>query len=140
MKVIIKELSEAPNYQELKEKFGVGEETIIAYGDSIYVKGKAMTGDLLQHELTHCERQKFNSDSAKRWYELYMSDDKFRLQEEVIAYHNQFEFCKRVFKDRNKRAKILWALAKELSSSRYGNIIEHQEAMNLIDNLKSGTI
>lgn len=140
MKVTIKELSEAPNFQELKDHFGVGEETIIAYGDAIYVKGKQLTSDLLQHELTHCERQKFNPESAKRWYELYMSDDKFRLQEEAIAYHNQYEFCKKVYKDRNKRAKILWALAKELSSSRYGNIIEHNEAMNLIDNLKSAII
>lgn len=137
MKITIKELNEAPNYQELKDRFGVGEETIIAYGDSIYVKGKQMTSDLLQHELTHCERQKYNSESAKRWYEMYMNDDKFRLQEEALAYHNQFEFCKRVFKDRNKQTKILWALAKELSSARYGNIIEHNEAMKLIDNLKS---
>lgn len=130
--VKIKELNEAPNFQELKDRFGVGEEAIIAYGDTIYVKGKAMSTDLLQHEITHCERQKFDRDSAKRWFELYMTDDKFRLQEEAIAYHNQFEFCKRVYRDRNKRAKILWALAKELSSSRYGNIIEHSEAMKLI--------
>ena len=128
----IKELSEAPNFQELKDKFGVGEETIIAYGDAIYVKGKQMSADLLQHEITHCQRQKFDRDSAKRWFELYMTDEKFRLQEETIAYHNQFEYCKKVYKDRNKRTKILWALAKELSSSRYGNIIEHREAMRMI--------
>lgn len=132
MKITFKKLNEAPNYQALKDKFGIDNKAIIAYGDTIYCDSQ-LTGDLLQHELTHCQRQKFDKGSAKRWFELYMTDDNFRLQEEVLAYRSQFEFCKRVFKDRNKRTKILWALAKELSSPMYGSIINHREAMKLID-------
>lgn len=131
--VEIRELSEAPNFQELKNKFGVGDETIIAYGNKIFIKGKTMSRDLLVHELTHCERQKFNEDSAKRWYEMYLENDEFRLQEELVAYRQQYAFCCRVYKDRNKRAKILFALAAELASYRYGNIINHNEAMAKIN-------
>lgn len=131
-KVELRELSLAPNFQELKDKFGVGEETIIAYGDKIFVKGKTMTSDLLVHELTHCERQNFSVDSAKRWFEMYLRDEKFRLQEEVIAYRRQYQFCCKVYKDRNKRNAILIALAKELSSARYGGIIKVSEAMECL--------
>lgn len=128
----IKPIEEAPNLQELKDKFGVDEKyTVIAYGDSIYCPKEGMSRDLFVHELTHCQRQGDESQ-AKRWWQKYMEDEDFRLQEELIAYQQQFEFCKKVYKDRNKRAKILWALAKELASPRYGNLIEHSEAMKLI--------
>ena len=135
-KVEMREISEAPNLQELKDIFGVDEKyLIIAYGDKIYVKGKELSPDLLVHELTHCERQGFNALDAKRWYEKYMRDKDFRLKEESVAYAGQFAYCKRVYKDRNKQAKILWMLAEHLAGSQYGNIISHSEAMNLIKNM-----
>ena len=132
-KVEIKELLEAPNLQTLKNKFGVGDDVIIAYGNKIFVKGKVLSADLLVHELVHCERQKFTESGAERWWEFYLKDSDFRLKEEVNAYRNQYLYCCKVFKDRNKRAKVLWAMANELSSARYGNIISHSQAMNLID-------
>jgi hypothetical protein len=128
-KVEIRELEEAPNLQEIKDKFGVGEETIISYGNKIFVKDKTMSRDLLVHELVHCDRQNFSESSAKRWWEMYMRDKGFRLTEEILAYRQQYQFCCAVYKDRNKRDKILRALAKELSSSRYGNIISDSESM-----------
>ncbi len=131
-RVEIKELSEAPNFKELQERFNVGDETIISYGDKIFVKNRQLTGDLMVHELVHCERQGFNESGAKRWYEIYMRDDEFRLQEELLAYRQQYAYCCRIFKDRNRRAKILWALATELSSPRYGSIISHSEAIERI--------
>lgn|SRR3990167_222726 len=131
--VKLEELSLAPNFQVLQDKFGVGDETIIAYGNKIFVKGKSLTGDLLVHELVHCERQRFDEISAKQWYDKYLEDDNFRLQEEVIAYRQQYLYCCKVFKDRNKRAKILWAMAEELSSARYGKIINYSEAIHLIN-------
>lgn len=132
LKVDLKSIEEAPNFEELNKKFGVDKKyTIISYGDSIYAPD-SLSGDLLQHELTHCERQKFNKVSAKRWWDRYMIDEVFRLEEEAIAYQQQFNYCKKVFKDRNKLAKIKFALASELSSAMYGNIIGQQEAMKLI--------
>mgnify|MGYP001615734404 CR=1 FL=1 len=132
----MEEILLAPNFQELKDKFNVGDDTIIAYGNKIFVKDKTLSRDLLVHELTHCERQRFDEASARRWWEKYMEDNDFRLQEEIVAYRNQYDFCLKVFKDRNKRAKILWTMANELSSLRYGNVVNHNEAMNLIKNEK----
>ena len=130
MKVIIKPIKEAPNFNKLKELFGIDEKyAIISYGDTIYCPEEGMSKDLLQHELTHCERQNFNKQSADRWWQKYLEDKDFRLQEELIAYANQYKFCEKIYKDRNKRAKIMWELAKELSSSTYGNIIDFSDGL-----------
>jgi hypothetical protein len=128
---MIKDITEAPNLQVLKDKFGISEEdTLISYGDTIYSPGKQMTHDLLVHELVHCQRQ---GKRAERWWELYVENDDFRRQEETLAYREQYLYCCRVYKDRNRRYRILNALAKEFSSSRYGNIITHSEAMKVIN-------
>lgn len=127
-------ITEAPNLAELKERFGVSEDdVIIAYGDKIYCPVAGMSRDLMVHELVHCQRQGMNAAQAERWWKKYMEDDKFRLNEESLAYREQFRFCKKVYKDRNRQTKILYALANDLSSGRYGNICIHSEAVLLID-------
>lgn len=133
MKVTMKDIKDAPNLQALKDMFHISEvDAIIAYGDAIYAPNKTLTADLLVHEMVHCERQGFNPESAKRWYEKYMGDPQFRLAEEVAAYRQQYFYCTRVYKDRNRQAKILHALAMELSSARYGSIVSHSVAKKLI--------
>lgn len=132
-KITIQPIEQAPNLQLLKEKFGANEKySIIAYGDKIYCPAEGMSQDLLVHEMTHCERQGMREDSAERWWKMYIRDENFRLKEEVIAYQAQFNFCKKVYKDRNRLDKIRRALAQELSSELYGNIISNSEAMELI--------
>ena len=126
MKVTIKPIEEAPNLDLLKTTFNVdSKNVIIAYGDTIYCPKEGMSKDLLEHELTHCERQNFNKQSAERWWQKYMEDKDFRLQEELIAYVNQYKFCEKVYKDRNARARILHFLSKELASERYGNLADN---------------
>lgn len=133
--VQIKKISEAPNLQLLKDTFGVSEtDLIVAYGDAIYCPEMGMSKDLLVHEMVHCERQGFNVRTADRWWERYMREESFRLDEEVLAYRAQYRFCCRVYTDRNKQAKILWVMANDLSSERYGKICTHSEAMQLIKN------
>ena len=133
MKVELKEIKEAPNLKLLKETFGVKEtEVIISYGNFIYAPNKTLSKDLLVHELTHCERQGFNERSAEQWWKKYMEDVEFRLKEEAIAYRQQYLFCCRVYKDRNKQAKILHALSQELSAPRYGSLCSVSEAKQWI--------
>jgi hypothetical protein len=115
----IKPIKEAPNLEEVKKRFKVDENVlIIAYGDSIYVPDKGISTDLLIHELVHCKRQG-GKDGARRWWEKYFEDKEFRKSEELLAYREQYKYCCQVHKDRNKRAKILVALAQELCSPMY---------------------
>lgn len=126
----LKPINEAPNLKECKEMFGVSEDTvIIAYGNAIYVPEGGIAKDLIVHELVHCERQGFDETVARRWWKRYFEDKSFRLEEELVAYKKQYEFCCRVYKDRNKRYKILNSIASELSSATYGKIIGKEEAM-----------
>ena len=133
--IIIKETKEAPNLALLKETFGVSEDdVIIAYGNIIYAPNKTMSRDLLVHELTHCNRQGMNERSAERWWEKYMKDKDFRLKEEAIAYGEQYKYCCKVYKDKNRQTKILHALAVDLASERYGNIVSVSDAIMCITN------
>jgi len=133
-KVTIKDISEAPNLQELKEHFVVDENyLIVAYGDAIYTpKGQALSKDLIIHELVHCMRQGYSVDSAKLWWEKYMRDKQFRIDEEALAYNKQYAYCCVVYKDREVRSKILLAMANQLASEQYGKVITSSEAANLI--------
>jgi len=134
--ITIRPISEAPNLQILKDNFGVDEKTVIvSFGDTIFCSEKGMSRDLLIHEMVHCERQKYNKNSAERWWELWFFDEKFRLQEELIAYAQQFKYCKKVYKDRNVLARILFALAEELASKDYGNICLVSDAQKQIREL-----
>ena len=129
----IKPIGEAPNLQIRKDTFGVSEQdTIISYGDAVYCPADGMSSDLLVHELKHCERQGWTENSARRWWERYMESKDFRLEEERIAYQAQYNFCKTVYSDRNKLNAIRIALAKELASPRYGNLVTQSEALELI--------
>ena len=134
MKVKIDETKNAPNLSTIISLFNVDVNyVIIAYGDTIYAPNKTMSRDLLVHELVHCERQGFNTKQAERWWQRYLEDKEFRLNEEVLAYKAQFNFCKNVYKDKNRQIKILYALAKELSSPMYGEIVSLSEAIKLIE-------
>lgn len=132
-KINLKPIIEAPNLQLLKNTFGVDEkDLIIAYGDKIFCPEKGLSQDLIVHELVHCERQQFNEQSAERWWQKYMEDKDFRLNEEVLAYRQQYKFCEKVYKDRNARARILFALTGELAGERYGKLCARSEAFALI--------
>jgi hypothetical protein len=132
-KVEIKDISEAPNLQELKDKFNVSEnDVIISYGDSIFCPNKQMTRDLLVHELVHCDRQGFNRNTARHWWEKYIDDKQFRLVEEATAFRQQYLYCCKIYKDKNRQNKILCALGSELASERYGNIVSSSDARLLI--------
>jgi len=129
----LEDINLAPNLEELINVFGVSkDDVIISYGDKIYLPKEGMTHDLLIHELVHCERQGCNESQAKQWWITYMRDPEFRKIEEAHAYKAQYEYCKRVYKDKNRQIKILYSLAKDLSSVRYGNCVSEQEARALI--------
>lgn len=132
-KVEIKDITEAPNLETVKKLFNVDENyVIISYGNKIYAPNKTLSTDLMVHELVHCERQGFNEVQAERWWKKYIDDKDFRLKEEVVAYRQQYKFACNIFKDRNKRYKILFMLASHLSSPTYGSLTTQKEAEQLI--------
>ncbi len=102
--------------------------TIFAYKGKIYnPSGVDIPADILVHEEVHLKRQEGAEDD---WYDKYLTDKEFRLNEEILAFREQYKFYCEMVRDRNLRARYLHSLAKNLSSEVYGGIIKLDEAIN----------
>lgn len=124
-----------PVWEEANKLFKLDGRTgvVFTYGDTIYNPWKVnIPQDLIEHEKTHAKQQNWSTDEAKIWWEKYIADPEFRIQQEVEAYGRQYRFLCKTNKDRNKRARILWELAEMCSGPLYGNAVSFNEAMNRI--------
>lgn len=106
---------------------------IFAWGDAIYSPSVGtISTELKAHEAVHLERQ---GGHPRPWWERYISDPVFRLEEEIPAHQAQYrEFCARNThgRARNMRRVYLHQVAKSLSSPLYGGLIGYDAARKLI--------
>lgn len=129
MTKVVKKLP--PNYADIckhipavKKQPGI----VFTYGDTIYnPQGHPLRPDFLVHESVHVERQK----KPKEWWSKYLTDVKFRLEEELAAYREQYKFMEANY-NRKDRRTVLKAIVKDLSGSMYGNLVTKAEAEKLI--------
>ena len=113
------------------------EATIFTYGDTVYNPKRLPIPEHLQmHEQTHSKQQGSN---PMNWWERYLFDPYFRIEQEAEAYGQQYRFICRNAKDRNVRNRILMDLAVMLASPMYGSVVTTTPAMKMIkDASKSG--
>lgn len=123
--MIYKPQSKFPLLDRYKEIFDVTPYTIFAYDKVIYCDYE-LPEHLQVHERRHLIRQQ--KMGVDEWVERYLTDTKFRLNEEVIAYREQLESVK----NRSARHRLRIQCANDLASSLYGNIVTLQEAMDLL--------
>lgn len=117
-------------YQRLDAAFDLsGRDVIVSYGDKVYASGP-LTPDLVEHEGVHCKRQQMMGLDA--WWNEYLRDPQFRLDEEVLAYKAQYRWIERNVRDRNRAAGYLMSFAKDLASPMYGSIVDYPTALKLI--------
>ena len=127
----MEEIKDYPfNYNEIKAVFDLeGKSPVFTYGDKLYnPTGLTIPDHLLIHEAVH-EKQQVN---PKEWWERYLIDKDFRLEQELEAYRAQYQFIKKNVKDRNIVARFLFTIAADLSSGMYKLNISQTEAMKLI--------
>jgi hypothetical protein len=120
-----------PNYALLNEVFNLeGRKVVFTYGDILYnPSGGNPSMDLLVHEKVHEKQQ---GDDPGGWWLRYVEDKYFRYNQEMEAYRAQYKFFCKVYKDRNRRALFLRAIASDLSSPIYGGIISLENATKQI--------
>lgn len=108
-----------------------GKEVIFTYGDIIYNPNNIEIPDhLLTHEKTHQYQQK--AIGKDLWWDKYLTDSKFRIEQELEAYSRQYKHICRLTKDRNERNRILHKIAELLSGPMYGNAISKNEALSRV--------
>lgn len=106
---------------------------IITYFDTIYTN-YPLREDWYIHELTHFIRQGNgeNQQLAQDFCMRYLRDRDFRLQEEILAYREQYKFRKASL-NRPQAFEYAKYLAKELSSNKYGKeLVSFHSALNAI--------
>ena len=124
-----------PNIKEIREHFDIigRSDVVFTYGDVLFNPGGGdIRKDLMVHEETHSKQQQ--KLGSEKWWKKYFEDPKFRLEMELEAYGNQLK----TYRENNKRnlSKVMMyniALAQDLSSSVYGNIIDLEKAKTLIN-------
>lgn len=86
---IIKEYP--PNYAKIKEILNPPDTVCFTYGSTIYnPSGNEIKDDLLIHEQVH-EKQQTNPEE---WWDRYLIDKDFRLEQELEAYATQYNWIK----------------------------------------------
>ena len=123
-----------PNITDIRKVLPIDSgKMIYCWGDILYNPHKLEIADHLKiHELTHSRQQIV----PEVWWKRYLEDKDFRLSQELEAYQEQYKFAKNWIKDRNLLSRFLWAIARDLSSELYGNIIEFEEAKKQIKNVR----
>jgi len=122
---MIKKQVEFPLIEKYKEFFDIDENTVFALGEDIYTNYD-LTPDLLVHENTHLKQQA--EIGVKEWVYDFLYIPAKRLEYELEAYRKQLESIK----DRNHKTRVRFESAKNLSSSLYGNIIDYEDALDLL--------
>lgn len=122
-----------PNFEKLKLAFPEYEKykPIFCYGDTIYNPFNIeITPDLDIHEQVHSQQQ---GNDVEGWWNRYIQDEKFRLEQEVAAYGHQYKFLKERIP---KRFYIygLETMAMALSGEMYGNLVTYGQAESRIRN------
>lgn len=123
----------AARFPYIKGKQGI----LYAWGDRLFNPSGIKIGPaVIAHEEVHGERQCgdcIGSDRIYEWWDRYLNDDAFRLDEEVRAHHAEWA----VLAMAGAGWDTLEALARRLSSPLYGNMIGIEEARMEIINGRS---
>jgi len=120
-----------PNIKEIEAVFDLtGKKPFFAYGRKLYNPFNSPVDVMLMaHETTHQAQQ---GSDPKSWWDRYLSDNDFRLSQEIEAYQAQYKALIRNKKDGNKIARYVHQMACDLAGPLYGNLVTYSEAMNLI--------
>lgn len=115
-----------PNIKEIEKVFDIKDrkDLVFTYGDKLYNPYKIkLVPHLIIHETVHSEQQK----DPKEWWDKYLKDPDFRLEQELEAYAKQYAYAKPQLNAKGQEL-FLEKISFDLSSEVYGNIVSYQKA------------
>jgi hypothetical protein len=133
MKVLIER---PPMWEKIDAAFNVrGRAVIFTFGDIVYnPMGVGVSKALIRHEAKHSVRQQREGWRPEMWWERYISDPEFRLDEEIHAHIAEYAYIKATERDRNRQARYLQGCAARLAGPLYGNLLTIGRARSIILN------
>lgn len=120
-----------PNYDKIAKTFDIKDKPgiVFTYGDKLFVpSGNRIDVHLLEHEEVHAKQQK--QMGIEKWWERYLEDPGFRLQQEVDAYRIQYKSMANL--SVRERVGYLDHIANDLSGPMYGSLMTKEEARFII--------
>lgn len=103
---------------------------VFSWGTDIYNPYRlTLDKHLNRHESVHGLIQQPKEGSPERWWEKYLWEADFRLDQELEAYRAQLASFMTECRDREKVHRFVWALALQLSGPLYGRLLSHSEAL-----------
>lgn len=125
-----------PFWDRIVEKFPEVEkgDVIFAWGTVIYRPNvcAGLSKPLMAHETVHCVRQLSYPGGVEAWWERYLAEPKFRLDEEIPAHREELRVMMQKFKGQSMRNHAISRIAARLAGPLYGNLITIAEAKKLI--------
>ena len=111
------------------------EGAIFSYAPHIYAPkltpGQGLAPHLHIHEQVHHQQQKAIG-GPEIWWERYLADVNFRLEQEIEAYRAQYQFVLTNHGNNRGTQDFLFKIACDLSGPLYGNIISYGAAESKI--------
>lgn len=125
-----------PFWDRIIERFPMAAkgDVIFSWGNRIY-RPNVMAGlskSLAAHEAVHCKRQMAYPGGTEAWWERYLIEAQFRLDEEIPAHKAEFAVLRAKYKSPSMKAHALSQIAHRLAGPLYGNLISIAEAKKLI--------
>ncbi len=126
-----------PNYSEITRNLNLeGHKPVFCYGKYIYNPHKLKISPFTYaHEKVHSEQQ---GDNPEKWWNEYLINPKFRLEQELLAMAKEYSLVKLVLKDMSN--DFLYIKAKELSSPLYALNLTIGQAESKIRNKAKGVV
>lgn len=129
-----------PNYAQLKEHFKLppSHNIVFAWGETMFSPNlkNVITDAIKAHEAAHGARQlSFAAtgdaeQSVRAWWNRYIEEIAFRLDEEVIGHRAEFKHIQNSGgASRRDKEKALEWIASKLSSPLYGGLIMFNDAV-----------
>lgn len=122
-----------PNYDKIVAAIpaaGESREAIFCYGSKVYAPfiDKGVGPELVAHEFVHAKRQ---GDDPEGWWDRYLVDVQFRLDEELAAHKAEYAYIA-AHNSRPYRRHMMTVIAKRLSGPIYGYCISFETAKRAI--------
>lgn len=125
-----------PNFKQIElyvssGAFEPAKGEIYPYAPYIFNPNKTyIDAPLLVHMITHILQQE--KMGVKAWWDKYLRDKSFRLEQEIEAFQTQYRELKKEVSDRERLYKITYYMAKDLQE--YG--LSHSDAMRTLKSEK----